>query len=86
MGTNPFPFSPREHLDDRAGQPADEVPDDVSGMEKVGTEDEHAEKDEGEHDGKNRPNLDVARAVGAGFVAHGEEGMRKRDGKQVGAR
>ncbi len=57
-------------LDNRAGEPAEEGPDDVSPVEEMAAEDKHDEQDEGEDDGQGGPGLDVELVVGRVLGAH----------------
>lgn len=56
---------------DRAGEVAEQIPDPVAGVEEMRAEDEHAEEDDGDEEGKEGPGLDVELVVGRALVAHG---------------
>jgi hypothetical protein len=57
-------------LNNRAGEVADQIPNPLAGVEEVRTKDIHAEKDDGNEEGKKGPGLDVELVVGRGLVAH----------------
>jgi len=65
-----------QRLDEGAGEPADEVPGALASKEEVVAEDEHAEDDEGEKDGKEGPGFDVARVIRRRLGAHDGKSRR----------
>lgn len=57
-------------LNNRAGEPTEQVPNNVTGLEEMLTEDEHAEENKSDKGGEGSPRVDVELAVRRLFVAH----------------
>jgi hypothetical protein len=67
-------------LDDRAGDPPEQMPDDAAKSHEIFPENEEDVEHDPVRDSNRGPGADVKRAVGARFVAHGEKVKEKGAG------